>query len=673
MTYYPDKIHRLILFFLFLFVLNVVQSQSTEELFSLPGLRFGIDGIDDTGGRYDHSIFYRGDTIYGSEKFLIYQETGGYYFYLKIDNKKLYAPISSVSSENLPLLFDFGLDVGDSFYSASNYYSGGVKVVEKSLITLSDGHDRIKIVLENQTYDKIYTWIEGIGFEELGIKLDYNYWPELKCVSSDGGDIYLSEGFSSEDCDARGCLMMYGNFNITNTIENKVVLSNGSLNYTELRLDMGDGTVFDEFVEEYEYQDNGCYNIELTVTNDCGKIAYKQHFFDYCGDPIWHKKSETKIGGVFFYTAEEGVGVRFDSLFVTADGGQSWQYESSNLSDILVEAEPRAFKFQTNGFGLCSTYNADEGDYCYFITKNGGKHWDRIDNSTFYRVLDINEVGVMLKISAFKVEKSYDFGQTWIELDYNMQSTARKVSMTGDSIISLIEVVKTEEGDVISNFIISKDLGSSWESFLFEDVLRETEVVDDKTWFLAGSHDLYLTEDGGESWNSIFTFYGFDRFATGINFIDSDFGYFRMYRELFRTEDGGDTWSIENCTFNSTFRLFVHENRTSTAMISGDLYERMPNPDYECETVSVNEHDVSGIRVFPNPVSEYLTIKVEDLTNQDEMVVKIYNITGEEVLNESLREVNNVLNLDNILSGIYFYEIIDHQYEIDQGRLVILR
>ncbi|MFT6334716.1 MAG: hypothetical protein ACI86M_001621 [Saprospiraceae bacterium] len=75
--------------------------------------------------------------------------------------------------------------------------------IEKSIVQLDDELDRIKIVLKVQDSNTFCTWIEGIGVEEKGLLLNIDYWPDLRCVSSDNGDIYLAEGFSSEDCDAR--------------------------------------------------------------------------------------------------------------------------------------------------------------------------------------------------------------------------------------------------------------------------------------------------------------------------------------------------------------------------------------------------------------------------------------------------------------------------------------
>ena len=69
---------------------NSTLSQSTEDLFSLPGLRFGVDVTDDIFFITNNSLFYRGDTIYNGEKFLIYQHFQGRNYYIKIDQDKVY-------------------------------------------------------------------------------------------------------------------------------------------------------------------------------------------------------------------------------------------------------------------------------------------------------------------------------------------------------------------------------------------------------------------------------------------------------------------------------------------------------------------------------------------------------------------------------------------------------
>lgn len=63
----------------------------------------------------------------------------------------------------------------------------------------------------------------------------------------------------------------------------------------------------------------------------------------------------------------------------------------------------------------------------------------------------------------------------------------------------------------------------------------------------------------------------------------------------------------------------------------------------------VNEIQTSGITVYPNPVTDHLTITLSKAQE-----VHIYNALGQEVMNKQLQEGSNTLNVSSMEKGIYF-------------------
>jgi len=65
--------------------------------------------------------------------------------------------------------------------------------------------------------------------------------------------------------------------------------------------------------------------------------------------------------------------------------------------------------------------------------------------------------------------------------------------------------------------------------------------------------------------------------------------------------------------------------------------------------------DQSNVRVFPNPVSEVMTIAVDSSTLNAK--AKMYSITGQLLQSFSINETENTIDVAGLAPGIYFLEI----------------
>jgi hypothetical protein len=111
----------------------------------------------------------------------------------------------------------------------------------------------------------------------------------------------------------------------------------------------------------------------LAATNSCGDVSYRHRFFDYCGAPICYKRSEQRLSGIWFNTADEGIGNSRDSLFRTFDGGSSWEYITAPLSINQMGAIFFNSKFQKDGYGVVLVLN-DINVKSTYVTKDGGEN-----------------------------------------------------------------------------------------------------------------------------------------------------------------------------------------------------------------------------------------------------------------------------------------------------------
>ena len=78
------------------------------------------------------------------------------------------------------------------------------------------------------------------------------------------------------------------------------------------------------------------------------------------------------------------------------------------------------------------------------------------------------------------------------------------------------------------------------------------------------------------------------------------------------------------------------------------------------------------ISIYPNPTSDYLTINFHNYLAMD-AEVRLYDVIGNVVLEESLKGASTILNLQDLNAGVYVYKVYDGDSEIYSGQVVVIR
>ena len=100
--------------------------------------------------------------------------------------------------------------------------------------------------------------------------------------------------------------------------------------------------------------------------------------------------------------------------------------------------------------------------------------------------------------------------------------------------------------------------------------------------------------------------------------------------------------------------------------------------DTLCRTVKigpmVSTHEgltVPEIHVWPNPCEEFLIINVLDY-NPQSMILHFYNQFGILLKNESLYQGSNIVEMDQLLNGVYFIKVSENGNEIMSVKIIKL-
>lgn len=202
--------------------LTASNAQTTKQLFTDCGITQVFDFYYDTPDPIKQSIRYQRDTIIDDLEHMVISlnvnldlppNTGDYFFRVegqKVFYKNRWHDPDNFSSPTEWLYYDFSAEVGETVVTQSIsqpgflHHNASATVVEKSIIQLMDGVDRIRMVLELGNSGRL-EWIEGIGNAKGGLfRPDWRMNEEnlMDCISNINGTIWIDEEFTEEQCEA---------------------------------------------------------------------------------------------------------------------------------------------------------------------------------------------------------------------------------------------------------------------------------------------------------------------------------------------------------------------------------------------------------------------------------------------------------------------------------------
>jgi hypothetical protein len=85
--------------------------------------------------------------------------------------------------------------------------------------------------------------------------------------------------------------------------------------------------------------------------------------------------------------------------------------------------------------------------------------------------------------------------------------------------------------------------------------------------------------------------------------------------------------------------------------------------------LGAEEEAAAVFAAYPNPASNLFNIKLA--SNTANVAVRIFNILGEEVLEQNLILGLNTIDLDEFTSGVYFYSILQNNKAIETKKLIV--
>jgi hypothetical protein len=313
-------------------------------------------------------------------------------------------------------------------------------------------------------------------------------------------------------------------------------------------------------------------------------------------------------------------------------------YEPDEVTGVWMPVGKTGFTYDSEG------RIQSEGWYNWWLSTNDWlqvQRWDYTYN-TEGNLISCVEVSWSIRSQTWGRENSDD---------YVYDSKGNRIeylqSLWNDS--ANIFVVYNKEVysyDVSDRLILtsSKELNSSnvWEEFY-----RSEQSYDEHGDLFQGFR--YSAKDTAGNWSVIYkSDYTFNtQFSYSDLFIPSNFfgedGYIHMPMAIVASN-----WDDSLKLWNPKYR-----DRYSYSGWSGN---------------SVQDAQLSGMRIYPNPVVGVLFVETDNAS--DPSIFELLDMQGRKVISESLTGLQNQISVNGLPGGIYIYRVTQ-QGEIKNGRLVI--
>ena len=119
-------------------------------------------------------------------------------------------------------------------------------------------------------------------------------------------------------------------------------------------------------------------------------------------------------------------------------------------------------------------------------------------------------------------------------------------------------------------------------------------------------------------------------------------------------------------TLLESLGLATYEETIEVVIPTGST-ARLANEEEETNTINKD----SFVTVFPNPANDKLTISHNLTTEYGKISLEIMDVMGRVLMNKIINNTNNQIDINQLSSGLYFYNIIQNDKMVQSGKLVV--
>ncbi len=677
---------RLTLILAFALSIGGLSAQTTRDYFSRPGLGNGAFYYYFFSGYSNYSWHYVKDTVLCGDTLLLYESlrNANDVRYLHIQGGQVFGRHGYLPCSPGWLLYNFDLEPGDTVIIGGLF----LRVIEKDYRSLLNGENRRFMELSTLN-NQIVRWIEGIGDMAKGVfpAQGIEGGSVFVCARDSSGILWTNPAYASQ-CDSLLCPVPITRFGFT-VDQETVSFQNATLNGASWLWEFGDGNTSTLPNPEHTYDAPGCYEVALTAFADCRQNGFRStSTVPVCIDPAWSPHPTPpptpegqNITGIHFVTPDLGWVIARNSIWKTADGGQTWEQQFYPLTLPPVVRVLNSIHMLDDQTGIigCGHFNSSSGNLPgILLTRDGGQTWEERGENLYFilNVLLTADGHAFATRQYTTLDYSSDGGETWVRRHTPGLTLSRFQYMGNNTIYASAYTGLPPNHTPV--FAKSFDAGLTWQTFPSAGGIGYFLNLDEG-WSHGGPGELLHTTDGGHTWQTYH--FGENKTINRIFFADAQNGWAVGSAGLIlHTTDGGANWRRENCGYQHIVN-HLSVPAPDRAFASGNvnsLLQYTPGLQPECSTVNTAEHGHSllpKLSLAPNPASYLLNVQLQGeigLLPADRLLV--FNILGQTLLSRDCHDSPNLqMDVSALPEGTYVLVVLRNNKMLDRGRFVVVR
>lgn len=334
-----------------------------------------------------------------------------------------------------------------------------------------------------------------------------------------------------------------------------------------------------------------------------------------------------------------------DVSYKSNDSGATWSDEDSIMPIKYfdnIRFHPNGTMFACGESLLKSTDNGLTWQLCMYLAVND---------------IAFNSKGdIFVSTGNDFIYKSTDNGNSW-------QKTNSGLNTPYITAILIDQNDRIFAGTWDQGLYISKDNGNTWSQSnkgLSTSLIKTITINSDKHIFVGNNWDgLYRSTDNGLNWLNIMPFPDFIQVSDVVFGRKNEIfvainGGLIVNLGVWYSSDNGNSWKL----INEGLRLPFYSNVLKLAIDSNFIYSatyygiwKRPLTDFKPTAIEWTSKK-NEIYIYPNPATGI--IKIESSAFNKDQQVSIYDSKGKLVLQQSLMQTANVIDISEFASGIYF-------------------
>ncbi len=377
-----------------------------------------------------------------------------------------------------------------------------------------------------------------------------------------------------------------------------------------------------------------------------------------------------KHDDIHFSSRLVGIAVGFESIYMTFDGGETWQRKHQNRSRRF-----RAATMINDSTAVVGSLDTNT----ILRTTDAGETWESISTGGpgvgicgLFKIDDDTIYGVGRYTGNARFLVSKDKGATWtvqdlvdylagaIDLHFWDDQHGIVLGRTDNS----SQIIKTTNGGRSWNVVYDSGRPNEWGWKLsFPSEMKGFASISRAANIPTAQEYILKTWDGGDTWTEI-EFWSNPRndppyVIQAIGFVNEQVGWVGSYNgyPTLVTEDGGQSWR-EAGWGNRVNRLRFFGD--SLAFASGEELYRSRQPVIPVSTSEErpNKMDVS---IYPNPSRDFFRLDYKSKRKGALLFVNIFDLFGRKVRSMDMESNNHPITVptSGLSKGSYLVEIRD--------------